>query len=718
MDLHIPAQIPDDTIGAACAYAAAGWYVLPVRKGTKRPGSVVGDGWQRQSSRDPEQIVDWFAGTSHGIALHCGRSGALVLDVDHPDKLHPALRQAVEQFTPPYQATRPDVPGRGHYLFAMPEDRRLGNSLGPLGGGWGEIRGQNGVIIVAPTSHPEGGEYRWQTTGAVPALPGYVSSQLPETGEAPDVATDAQIVTFTTDHTTARAPQLTDAAVGRFNKQVAAGESRHMMALGMAVLQAAEAKAGLVNAGTAFGKLKAAFLAAVAQPPVGQQKGSRHGAEAEREWAGIVAWAVGKAATADPAAVEARAREKVPSAFTETAPGGLAGLIRQLREWQHLPDVTHVLVTLAVAATKDAEGEPAWLLLVGAPSAGKTESTKLLTGTADAALDEITAAGLLGWSRGKDAKPTGVLTRIGERGLITFGDLSNLLATSDRGGRDQVFALLRRIYDGHASRDVSPPGKVTGTGSLSWSGRCTVVGAVTGAIDRYTAHADQLGPRWVYVRLPDRTTDEKRHAAQLARRGGLKERRAVAAASAAVIVEAAAEKLPDDLPDQIAADIEDAALVTCWGRAAVPRSGYGRREIEGVPIIEEPMRLVHQLGTIAKGLLALGVEADDVSAIMRRLGWDSMPEPRRKVLLALGVSGEVANTSQIARQTGLHRHVAKATLEDLAAIGVLASNQRDEDEEAGSTVEWQFLGEDGSLIVNVAQQFHSDIRGGWHEKWV
>jgi hypothetical protein len=70
------------------------------------------------------------------------------------------------------------------------------------------------------------------------------------------------------------------------------------------------------------------------------------------------------------------------------------------------------------------------------------------------------------------------------------------LATSDRGGRDAVFALLRRAYDGSASRDISPPGRTEGEHpKLFWSGRLTVVAAVTGAIDRYTAHADQLGPR-------------------------------------------------------------------------------------------------------------------------------------------------------------------------------------------------------------------------------
>src|ERR1700682_5134731 len=80
-----------DNLTAALAWAEAGWYVLPVKRqlppNDKHPGSVVGEHWHRQSRRGQKQTTACFAVTSHGIALHCGRSGAVVFDVDHPDKL-------------------------------------------------------------------------------------------------------------------------------------------------------------------------------------------------------------------------------------------------------------------------------------------------------------------------------------------------------------------------------------------------------------------------------------------------------------------------------------------------------------------------------------------------------------------------------------------------------------------------------------------------------
>lgn len=118
MTLHVPDVGPDDdTLGAAPAYAAAGWYCLPVRRrARKHPGSVVGNAWQHQSTRDPEQLAAWLAGTDHGIALHAGRSGAVVADVDHPDRLPDALGQAIAAAVPPGhvrpQGRRRGVPAR------------------------------------------------------------------------------------------------------------------------------------------------------------------------------------------------------------------------------------------------------------------------------------------------------------------------------------------------------------------------------------------------------------------------------------------------------------------------------------------------------------------------------------------------------------------------------------------------------------------------------
>jgi hypothetical protein len=109
--LTVP-EITDDmsTLDAALAYSAAGFYIGPCGRGTKDPGSILGGSWQRKTSRDPQMITAWFGGTDHGIFLHVGRSGAWVADVDNPDNLHAAIRQAIARPRPALPVDPPQPP--------------------------------------------------------------------------------------------------------------------------------------------------------------------------------------------------------------------------------------------------------------------------------------------------------------------------------------------------------------------------------------------------------------------------------------------------------------------------------------------------------------------------------------------------------------------------------------------------------------------------------
>ena len=170
--LAIPV-ITDDmaTLEAGLAYAAAGLYIGPCERGSKHPGSVIGDrksrkGWQRHTSRDIQVITAWLAGTDHSLFIHAGRSGLWIADVDNPANIHPKLQQSIAECEPPYQSTRPDQPGRGHYLFQQPPGRDLGNSLGRLANGWARRVG----VTVSSSSHHPNTEKAAAISGSVRAL--------------------------------------------------------------------------------------------------------------------------------------------------------------------------------------------------------------------------------------------------------------------------------------------------------------------------------------------------------------------------------------------------------------------------------------------------------------------------------------------------------------------------------------------------------------------
>jgi hypothetical protein len=195
----------------------------------------------------------------------------------------------------------------------------------------------------------------------------------------------------------------------------------------------------------------------------------------------------------------------------------LAELLSAFADYLALDDTTHIVFALAVAVAAHLDdGEPLWGLLVGAPAGGKTETLRALDDVADEHLDEITGPGLLSWSKTRPPRPTGLLARRQGPVFATIGDLSTLLAMSDRGVRDQLYALLRRAFDGSVTREVG-----NAPGPLRWEGRLTLLAAVTPQVDRYATHADALGPRWLYLRScpPTSTSAARRaesHAAQAA----------------------------------------------------------------------------------------------------------------------------------------------------------------------------------------------------------
>ena len=394
--------------------------------------------------------------------------------------------------------------------------------------------------------------------------------------------------------------------------------------------------------------------------------------------------------------------EDEPEAPPAGSPAALlAEFLAQMQTYIHLDDYGHIIFSLAVAVSSDLDGEPLWGMLVGPPSGGKSEAVKALDDSADEHVDDITGPALLSWMPGKNPKPAGILTRIPSRAFVTISDFSTVLATSDRGGRDTLFALLRRAYDGHVVREVGNSPR-----PLTWTGRLTLLAAVTPAIDNFSSHTDALGPRWLYCRLPETDNAHKKATVRKRRKiEGLAEKQAEARRRASELVRVARRVVGDvELDDEMYDQLEDAAMLTCLGRAAVPRNAYGRREIDGIPVIEEPARVTGQIVALAKSLLALGVPRGQALALAGKCALDTVPQARLACLRQLA-GGEAMTVSEVRRRTGLNRHVARRALEDMEVLELTTCprHEKDEDtEESGfpSSNPWQ-LGEERALVTRV-----------------
>lgn len=302
--LSVP-ELAGPSLGqAALAYADTGWYLLPTHPADiKNPGSVVGGNWHEKSTRDAEQIRRWWTeNPEYGIALHCGRSGALVFDLDAddlagvPGQFAEALRGADAT-----QITR--LTGhRGHYVFAMPPGESLSNRAGAFAT-FGEVRGKNGVIIAAPTPHPDGGDYHWTKTGVITTPPPDTLRQCLSDASVADVLplTNAQLEDFLDKHTRDDMPHLMRVPLEVFKADVAAGMSRHyamVRALGMGYR---DAIAGLYPARRYTDELGTAFRAAYVTRIAG-----RRSAPSPSEFWDAARYVAAEEANADPEELRAR----------------------------------------------------------------------------------------------------------------------------------------------------------------------------------------------------------------------------------------------------------------------------------------------------------------------------------------------------------------------------------------------------------------------------
>lgn len=299
MTLSIPSLKSGCTVlEAALAYAKCGWYVGPVKHGTKHPGSVLGDSWQHKTSREAAQLAEWFYETDYGVFLHAGRSGAVIFDLDHPEKIPPVLAAAIAEDHPPVQATRLVDPTltlqRGHYLFACPPGRAIGNSTGDLGKGWGEVRGLNGVIIAAPSQHPNpDGCYAWLSGGVVPVLRALVADMVPDGEAGVDVMADAAVAALMASSTGDGRPGGLRGPLKRWAVLLGQGASRHDAAVEAACWIARESLAGWYPLRPAMAELRELFIDAMGRPLGGGRIIPEPRAKAE--FKGIVAWALAQA---------------------------------------------------------------------------------------------------------------------------------------------------------------------------------------------------------------------------------------------------------------------------------------------------------------------------------------------------------------------------------------------------------------------------------------
>lgn len=327
-----------DMRAAAHAYTDNGWAVHPLYSVTPfgvcncpnrghcaSPGKhPVYSGWSSRPAMTHAEI-DAHPGWSDAARYPDnigGRtgviSGRLVEDEDAPGALD-ALDAAVGETPEPTREHRSGSGGR-HRIW------RHGEPLGVKHLAGLDVLGDRAQVVLAPSVTPAG---QYAVTNprreaqASRARVAYLRGLRGSGSSAPaaPAAGTARVAAFLEAHPTGSRPGLATAPLERFDRAVAAGESRHISVRDPLTQTVREVHAGLVPA-AALQVLGERFVEAITHDAATGH--TRDLDAAHREWADLLAWAVAQVLDRDPDAARAEVLARVdplPPSRPRTTPG-------------------------------------------------------------------------------------------------------------------------------------------------------------------------------------------------------------------------------------------------------------------------------------------------------------------------------------------------------------------------------------------------------------
>jgi hypothetical protein len=269
--------------------------------------------------------------------------------------------------------------------------------------------------------------------------------------------------------------------------------------------------------------------------------------------------------------------------------------------------------------------------------------------------------------RASDAKG-GLLAEMGDFGILLIKDFSGMLSLNKE-SRSSILSALREIYDGSWTRYVG----MEGGRKLEWRGKCGLIGAATPSIDSHYAVMSILGERFCYYRIPDNSDENDRALKALKFAGQEKPIREK-------LIKTVTEffynlVISNDLPELTEPERDKMialSIFTTRCRSAVEREGFQSHEIQLIPGVESPTRLVKVYALLFRGLLNIGISRERAWELIERVSADSMPALRHNVLLKMLGSTTVDWTvTGLSNELGYPTVTTRRSLEDMACYHII-----------------------------------------------
>lgn len=349
---------------------------------------------------------------------------------------------------------------------------------------------------------------------------------------------------------------------------------------------------------------------------------------------------------------------------------------RLLRQDYVNPDIDAVKIICAcVAAHRIVEHSPVWVMCVAPSGSLKTAILQSLDALPTVHfIDEVTpntfVSGRIPERREEEEKgkqkrkekhePASLLHRIGKDGFLVAADFSTILSMDER-SKARILAQLRRIYDGHFSRQF---GTEENLDQREWKGRLTFITGATPDIDSHYLVFRSLGERFVQVRWPRAGGVKAGLKAMRQRKDAVRDLRSAIHGLLLPILREQSIRTPIFSPafeERVANLGEFVALA----RAQVHRA-RDNHEPSAPPSPEGNTRLPQELAQIGRGAAVLAGRTDVTEAdyaLVSRTALDCIPGARIAVI-------QVLRNGASPSSSGLMGGLLNRTLEDLESLGI------------------------------------------------
>jgi hypothetical protein len=169
----VPIRGPMKSIDAALGYIRMGWPVLPIRKGTKQPETVLVPQGHLNATLDPALAREWWGRHPDlGVGIALKPAGLVAIDVDpRSGGLDTFDRLEAAHGKIDSDVINQTGGGGFHILYDNSRGLQYPGALGP-----GVEVKSDGLIAVFPTIHPSGKQYQWEASsdpleGMRPSMP-------------------------------------------------------------------------------------------------------------------------------------------------------------------------------------------------------------------------------------------------------------------------------------------------------------------------------------------------------------------------------------------------------------------------------------------------------------------------------------------------------------------------------------------------------------------